>query len=111
MLYDDSVVGPPQPTLPPNVDTEAYLVFYEQRPHSAEGRGPDACERSGRADHDADADLIVVDPRRSEVDEPMEKVRMMMEGEGAESGSGPRADHGDVGSGTTEHTPAERSEA
>ena len=99
VIYDDAVIGPPQATLPPNVDTEAYLVFYEQRPHSAEERGSAACERSGRADHDTGADLIVVDPRRSEVDEPMEEVRMMMEGEGAESGGGPRAGHGDVGSG------------
>ena len=72
MIYDDTVVGPPRPTLPPNVDTEAYLVFYEQRPRSAERRGTAAGERSGRADNDTDADLIVVDPRRSEVDEPME---------------------------------------
>ena len=99
VIYDDAVIGPPQATLPPNVHTEAYLVFYEQRPHSAEGRGPAACERSGRADHDTDADLLVVDPRRSEVDESMEEVRMMMEGEGAESDGGPRAGHGDVGSG------------
>ena len=30
--YDDSSVGPPQPTLPPSVAGDAYLVFYELAP-------------------------------------------------------------------------------
>ena len=80
------------------MDTEAYLAFYKQRPHSAEERGSAACERSGRAGHDTDADLIVVDPRRSEVDEPMEEACMTVEGEGAKSGGESRAGHGDAGS-------------
>ena len=62
------------------------------------GGGPAACERSGRADNDTDADLIVVDPRRSEVAEPMEEVCITVEGDGAESGGGSRAGHGDAGS-------------
>ena len=34
--YDDSIVGPPQPTLPPKVATEAYVVFYELMPRTQE---------------------------------------------------------------------------
>ena len=32
--YDDGVVGPPQPTLPPEVATDAYVVFYELVPRA-----------------------------------------------------------------------------
>ena len=40
--YDDSAVHHPQPTLPPEVNSSAYLVFYERRPDAeAEGEaGP-----------------------------------------------------------------------
>ena len=73
------------------MDTEAYLVFYEQRPRSAERRGTATGERSGRADHDTEADMIVVDPDRSDVDEPMGQSNMTMEGEGAGPTGGSRA--------------------
>ena len=95
-MYDDSVVGPPQPTSPPNVDTEAHLVFYKQRPREAECRGTAADERSGGADHDTRAEVIVVDPDRSDVDEPMGRADMTMGGEGAGPVSGPRAGEGDA---------------
>ena len=47
--YDDSVVGPPQPTLPPEVATGAYLVFYELMPRAPDG-GPE--ETGANKDHD-----------------------------------------------------------
>ena len=110
MSYDDTVVGPPQPTLPPNVDTEAYLVFYEQRPREAERRGTAADERSGGAHHGTRAEVIVVDPDRSDVDELMGQADMTMEGEAP----GPPADSAPATTtrraGTTGWTPAEGSE-
>ena len=88
VISDDTVVGPPQPTLPPNVDTEAYLVFYEQRPRSAECGGTAADERSGGADHGTRAEVIFVDPDRSDDDEPMGQANMTAEGEVAGSAGG-----------------------
>ena len=35
MHYDDSDVGRPQAALPPTVESDAYLVFYELIPPSA----------------------------------------------------------------------------
>ena len=96
--YDDSVVSPPQPTLPPEVATGAYLVFYELMPRAADG-GPE--ERSANKDHDTEnpthAPVIVVDPPpgapaeiadRSDANAPSGPAPATSGDEGDDAGSG-----------------------
>ena len=42
ILYDDTVVGPPKAELPPEVDREAHLVFYERVSAGAAPQGAPA---------------------------------------------------------------------
>ena len=104
MRYDDSVVGPPQPTLPPDVDRGAYLVFYELMPRAADG-DPDG--RSANKDQDTGdpthASVIVVDPSpgapaeiadRSDAKAPRGPASATSEDEGDKAGNGRVASHG-----------------
>ena len=98
LKYDDSLVGPPQPTLPPGVDTGAYLVFYELMPRAADGdpdgRNASTDQYTGDPSH---APVIVVDPPpgapaeiadRSDANAPSGPAPATSGDEGDEAGSG-----------------------